>query len=157
MLFQLALLLPLALSAHAVHPWEDNCDGDWLACRAATIKAIFNATTTPSRVPDYIIKDDNYTMKGLPGPADGTGVGAVSWKNNLTRLIWTMEGPFITLNTTVLYSLNTSGRTPANYDPPHDGQYKPGSGPGIPAAGTNFNTSFAPQVCCGRPVFGPCN
>ena len=54
-----------------------------------------------------------------------------------------MSGPFITLNTTVLYSLNTSGRAAANYNPP---PYAKGSGPGIPPAGSSFDNSFAPEV-----------
>jgi hypothetical protein len=55
-----------------------------------------------------------------------------------------MTGPFLTLNTTVLYSLNTSGRAPANYNPP---PYNKGSGPGIPPSGSTWETAFAPQVC----------
>lgn len=136
----LVLLLPLAADAVV---WEDKCDGDWLKCRANTIKAIFNSTTTPARDPDFVIPYPNYTMKGLPGPGSGTGVGNVEWENNLTALVWTMTGPFLTLNTTVLYSLNTSGRAAANYNPP---PYSGNSGPGIPPAGTTFDTSWAPQV-----------
>lgn len=87
------LCTALLHSAAAAAPYKDNCSGDWVACRAATIKAIFNATDTPRRDPDYIFKEDSsYTMNGLPGPANGTGVGDVSWKNNMTRLIWTMTG-----------------------------------------------------------------
>ena len=71
-----------ALATAAV--WQDNCDGDWAKCRANTIKAIFNATTTPSRDPDYTIPYPDYRMKGLPGPGAGTGVGDVEWENNLT-------------------------------------------------------------------------
>ena len=62
--------------------------------------------------------NSEYVMAGLPGPGNGTGTGAVSWTNNLTALVWTIKSEFITLNTTVLYSLNTSSRAPANYDPP---------------------------------------
>ena len=140
LLLQLALLLPL--SAHAV-VWEDKCGGDWLQCRANTIKSIFNSTSTPARDPDFTIPYSDYRMKGLPGPGNGTGVGNVEWENNLTALVWTMTGPFLTLNTTVFWSLNTSGRAAANYNPP---PYSGTSGPGIPPAGTTFDTSFAPQV-----------
>jgi hypothetical protein len=54
-----------------------------------------------------------------------------------------MTGPFLTLNTTVFWSLNTSGRAAANYNPP---PYSGSAGPGIPPAGTTFDTSWAPQV-----------
>ena len=65
----------------------DKCSGDWATCRANTIKAIFNSTTTPSRAPDHIMPYTDYRMKGLPGPGTGTGVGNVQWENNLTALI----------------------------------------------------------------------
>ena len=55
-----------------------------------------------------------------------------------------MTGPFITLNTTVLYSLNTSSRATANYNPP---PYSKGSGPGIPTAHDPWGQAdgYAPQ------------
>ena len=46
-------------------------------------------------------------MNGLPGPGRGSFVGNVSWTNNLTALVWTIRGKFVTLNATVHYSLNT--------------------------------------------------
>ena len=64
-----------------------------------------------------------------------------------------MTGPFITLNTTVLYSLNTSGRAAANYNPP---PYAKGSGPGIPPAGSSFDNSFAPEVAPQK-ISGTCS
>eukprot|EP00729_Bicosta_minor_P007347 gene7347-25692_t len=81
----------------------------------------------PGGGPQVQYAGDTYTMNGLPGPGNGTGVGDVQWENNLTALVWTMTGkqfdtpapwPFLTLNTTVLYSLNTSSRAAANYNPP---------------------------------------
>lgn len=51
-----------------------------------------------------------YMMSGLPSPGNGSGVGDVKWANNLTALVWTITSPFISLNSTVLYSLNTSSR-----------------------------------------------
>jgi hypothetical protein len=123
-------------------PWQDECAGDWASCRQNLIRAIFNASETPSRDPDFIVSNANWSMSGLPGPGHGTGVGEVQWTNNMSQLIWTMTGPFISLNTTVLYTLNTSGRAAANYNPP---PYKAGSGPGIPQPGS-FETSYAPQV-----------
>ena len=95
MMLPLAVLLPalLPLCANAVQ-WEDKCDGDWLQCRANTIKSIFNASSTPARDPDFTIPYPDYRMKGLPGPGSGTGVGNVEWENNLTALVWTMSGPF---------------------------------------------------------------
>lgn len=91
------------------------CDrGEWLECRVALTRAIFNSSVVPDRLPDYVLSDDSFVMHGLPGPGTGTGVGAVSWTNNLTRLVWTMRSHFLpapgALNATVLYSLNTSSR-----------------------------------------------
>eukprot|EP01079_Euglenida_sp_SAG-EU17-18_P005699 gene5699-5644_t len=43
--------------------------------------------------------------------------------------VWTISGPHISLNSTVLYSLNTSSRSPSNYPPP---PYTKGQGPGAP-------------------------
>ena len=52
------------------------------------------------------IVDVDYEMRGVAGPGTG-GAGSYTWKNNLTKLIWEIKTPFLTLNTTVLYSLNT--------------------------------------------------
>jgi hypothetical protein len=122
------------------------------------IQAIFNTSTVPGRAPDYILPNggpqvvgpivpegSNYVMSGLPGPGNGTGVGAFEWENNLTALVWTMTGPFLTLNTTVLYSLNTSSRAPANYGPP---PYAKGAGPGGPSPDLPWGGAdgYAPQT-----------
>ena len=67
----------------------------------------------------------NYAMHGFPGPGDGVGdVSGNSWSNNMTALVWTIQTPFITLNSTVYHTLNTSGRAPRNW--PQDGPSMPG-------------------------------
>jgi hypothetical protein len=98
-----------------------ECDGkDWAGCRKNMISQIFNTSgELPDKsTPDYIIKEPEYEMNGFPAPGQGSGVGKVSWKNNLQKLIWTMKSPFLTLNTTVFHTFNTSGNAPANYPPP---------------------------------------
>jgi hypothetical protein len=52
-------------------------------------------------------------LSGFPGPGDGVGdVSHNSWSNNMTSFVWTIASPFVTLNSTVYYTLNTSGRAP---------------------------------------------
>jgi hypothetical protein len=52
-------------------------------------------------------------LAGFPGPGDGVGdVSHNAWDNNMTSLVWTITSPFVTLNATVYYTLNTSGRAP---------------------------------------------
>eukprot|EP00035_Acanthoeca_spectabilis_P037152 m.43759 g.43759 ORF g.43759 m.43759 type:complete len:437 (-) comp8466_c0_seq1:2478-3788(-) len=107
-----------------------SCDGtDWTGCRSAFADAVFGESVS-ARAPDYVVPRKDYVMTGLPGPGSGTGVGEVSWTNNLTELVWTIKSEHITLNSTVLYTLNTSSRAPANYNPP---PYGKGQGPGIPS------------------------
>ena len=128
--------------------------GQWNECRTAFQRALFdNRTSVPPRVPDFILKHGGprvsrlnngaapYTMVGLPGPGNGTGVGNVSWSNNLTALVWTIRGPFLDLNSTVLYSLNTSSRAPANYNPPPYGS----------TSGRNDNNSGASSTGPNQP------
>lgn len=116
-------------------PLLPDCDGlDWLACRNNMISSIFNVSVDaasntaplPTRaVPDYVIPNPEYCMKGFPGPGNGVGnINNNSWTNNMTTLIWTIESPFIKLNSTVFHTLNTSGSAPRNW--PHDGPSMPG-------------------------------
>ena len=51
-----------------------------------------------------------------------------------------MHGKYITLNSTVLYSLNTTSRAPANYNPP---PYRAGQGPGYPKPNDPWGQSSA--------------
>ena len=107
----------LALAAGECDPSKG-----WLTCRQNLIAQIFNRTdgTLPdASEPDFVIDESaTYEMRGWPGAGTGTGVGDVAWKNGLKRLVWTMRSPFLELNTTVLWSHNTSGNAPANYPPP---------------------------------------
>ena len=114
-------------------------DGEYKSCRAALQAALFNSSTLPARPPDFVLADGGpqvaragakYVMSGLPGPGNGTSVGAAcAWENNLTAFVWTIHGKFFSLNSTVFWSLNTSSRAAVNYNPP---PYKPGSGPHCP-------------------------
>lgn len=113
--------------------------GKFRECRQSLIEAIFNESTLPARAPDFILPNGGpqvdrggnaiYTMNGFPSPGNGSFVGDVSWENNLTALVWTMTTPHLTLNTTVLYSLNTSSRATANYGP---GPFPKGGSPLFP-------------------------
>ena len=64
------------------------------------------------------------TIAGLPGPGKGTGVGGVSWKIGLKKLVWTLGLPrggmpagMLRLNSTVWWSRNTTGDAPSNSPP----------------------------------------
>ena len=120
----------LVAAAAMQDPLLPDCTGGnisaWLACRQNLINALFNASSLPSRSnPDYVVPMPNYAMHGFPGPGDGVGdVSGNSWSNNMTVLVWTIETPFITLNSTVYHTLNTSGRAPRNW--PQDGPSMPG-------------------------------
>eukprot|EP00039_Didymoeca_costata_P021687 m.2767 g.2767 ORF g.2767 m.2767 type:complete len:578 (-) comp2586_c0_seq1:73-1806(-) len=104
------------------------CNGsNYTQCRDNLIKHVFNTTTgtLPSRsTPDYIEDWQNWSMHGLPGPGQGTGVGNVSWRMALKKLVWTigkegygMREGMLRLNATVWYSRNTSGAAPSNSPP----------------------------------------
>ena len=61
--------------------------------RAALWRAVFNTTTDQlptTSTPDYVEDHGEYEMRGLPGPGQGTGVGDVSWKMGLQKLVWTI-------------------------------------------------------------------
>jgi hypothetical protein len=132
------------------------CDGvtvSWADCRAALIQKIFNRTTLPDQAePNSIELLSAYNMSGWPSPGRGvvpappppsqsnaTGGSAVqstppyAWANGLQRLTWNISSPFISLNSTVHYSFNTSGNAPANYPPP----------PSQPGHPTDSNPDFA--------------
>ena len=110
------------------------CDGEsvlWQDCRAALVQEIFNRSTLPDRSMPDSVEDltERYNMSGWPSPGQGvdpsvtaTAPGAspssYSWANGLQRLTWNISSPFISLNSTVHYSFNTSGNAPANYPPP---------------------------------------
>jgi hypothetical protein len=89
------LLLHLNLIP-ALVPLPVQCDGtDLSACRKELWKYVFNTTTgaLPSKSePDFITHPD-WEMRGLPGPGQGTGVGNVSWKMGLQKLVWTIGAP----------------------------------------------------------------
>jgi hypothetical protein len=59
--------------------------------------------------------------------------------------VWTIRSEHITLNSTILYTLNTSSRAPANYNPP---PYAAGAGPGIPSPDAPWgeNTDYYPTT-----------
>jgi len=144
----LATLMSVARAAEFKPPnWLAECKPpDWLGCRAALLTE-WGVDTAP-RKPDWVLPDGGhqvrrggkdcnksdcsgipYTMNGFPSPGDGSHLGAVKWQNNLTALVWEMKSEYLTMNTTVLYSLNTSSRAPANYNPP---PYANGKGPSQP-------------------------
>ena len=120
------LLLHLNL-VPALVPLPVQCDGtDLSACRKELWKYVFNTTTgaLPSKSePDFITHPD-WEMRGLPGPGQGTGVGNVSWKMGLQKLVWTIGAPgggmrpgMLRLNSTIWYTRNTTGDAPSNSPP----------------------------------------
>ena len=126
---------------------ETYCDGEsvsWAQCRAALIQKIFNSTSLPQKAqPDSVEEVLSYEMSGWPSPGAGVlpkeGLAESSpygWKNGLQRLTWNISSPFISLNSTVLYSFNTSGNAPANYPPPP-------AAPGHPTPASPGFDSFA--------------
>ena len=106
-----------------------GCDGsNYTACRARLVDAVFGTAggALPTRAsPDYVEDLSNWTMRGLPGPGQGTGVGkGVAWKMGLQKLTWTIGGSgggmpngMLRLNATVWYSRNTTGDAPSNSPP----------------------------------------
>lgn len=96
-------------------------DDSWKTLRHLLLSVHLTSLTLPSRQ----VPMPNYAMHGFPGPGDGVGdVSGNSWSNNMTALVWTIQTPFITLNSTVYHTLNTSGRAPRNW--PQDGPSMPG-------------------------------
>ena len=57
-------------------------------------KRLFSFSSLPSRPPDSVEVMHDYRMSGLPIPGNGSGIGNVSWANNLTKLVWTIESSF---------------------------------------------------------------
>jgi hypothetical protein len=138
------LQLPAVFAAAAGSKINTLCDGvtvSWVDCRAALIQKIFNRTSLPDQAePNSIEVLSGYNMSGWPSPGqgvvpappptpNGTSVDgtistagasapAYAWANGLQRLTWNISSPFISLNSTVHYSFNTSGNAPANYPPP---------------------------------------
>ena len=117
MLAGFGVVLTSWLLACADSAASERCSSDWLACRKRLSLAIFNSTTLPARPPDFSfagggpqVGGSEFEMHGLRGPGNGTGVGDVSWGNNLTTFVWTIRSAFLELNATVFFSLNTSGR-----------------------------------------------
>lgn len=109
-------------------PKIPRCNGtDYDDCRRALWKYVFNTTTggLPTKAaPDYIEEMADWEMKGLPGPGQGTGVGNVSWKMGLQKLVWEIGRPgggmragMLRLNSTVWFARNTSGDAPSNSPP----------------------------------------
>ena len=78
-------------------PEIPECDGtDYGACRKSLWKYVFNTTTgeLPTKAaPDYVTELPDWEMKGFPGPGQGTGVGKVSWKMGLQKLVWEIGRP----------------------------------------------------------------
>jgi hypothetical protein len=105
-----------------------QCDGkDWTACRKGLWKYVFNTTTgeLPTKAkPDWVTDLPDWEMKGFPGPGQGTGVGNVSWRMGLQKLVWEIGRPgggmrpgLLRLNSTVWFARNTTGDAPSNSPP----------------------------------------
>lgn len=82
------------------------------------VAAAFGSPVLPTKsAPDYVEDWSDWAMHGLPGPGRGTGVGNVSWKMGLQKLVWTIDGGMLALNASVWFSRNTSGDAPSNSPP----------------------------------------
>ena len=136
--FIISLLSIFIVSSSSSTIATTKCASDWINCREAITKAVFGVKELPTREPDNVEVLSNYQMSGFPSPGVGSGLGNVSWTNNMTKLTWTMKSKFLTLNATVFHTLSTTYRAPANYPPgpyPRNNSY----GPGQP---TETNTPF---------------
>ena len=58
-----------------------------------------------SIIPGATKQCKRYEMSGLPGPGKGTGVGGVSWKIGLKKLVWTLGIYYIYIYIYKYYSL----------------------------------------------------
>ena len=136
--FIISLLSIFIVSSSSSTIATTKCASDWINCREAITKAVFGVKELPTREPDNVEVLSNYQMSGFPSPGNGSGLGNVSWTNNMTKLTWSMKSKFLTLNATVFHTLSTTYRAPANYPPgpyPRNNSY----GPGQP---TETNTPF---------------
>ena len=88
---------PCLPPTHYKGPPIPQCNGtDYAVCRRSLWKYVFNTTTglLPSKAaPDYVTELPDWEMKGFPGPGQGTGVGNVSWKMGLQKLVWEIGRP----------------------------------------------------------------
>ena len=132
-------------------PWPDVCppEGDaeagcspyaptptapWLAVRENLINALFGVTSgaLPSAsTPDFVVPIAGATSQGCWCSTLGNcNAKSCAWETNLTQLIYTISVPVnasftLTLNSTVFWSLNSSGVAPIPYGGPFEPAFPP--------------------------------
>ena len=95
--FIISLLSIFIVSSSSSTIATTKCASDWINCREAITKAVFGVKELPTREPDNVEVLSNYQMSGFPSPGNGSGLGNVSWTNNMTKLTWSMKSKFLTL------------------------------------------------------------
>lgn len=98
---------------------------DWLSIRANLINTLFGVKDgkLPTTGPDYIIPSNGPTSQGCWCSTLGNcPSSSCQWESNQTKLIHTITVPVnasftLVLNSTVTWTLNTSGVAPINYNP----------------------------------------
>ena len=113
---------PLGCVPYAPPPLQPT---DWLTIRANLINTLFGVKDgrLPTAGPDYIIPVEGPTSQGCWCSTLGNCPAAsCRWSSNQTKLIHTITVPVnssftLVLNSTVTWTLNTSGVAPITYNP----------------------------------------
>jgi hypothetical protein len=134
-------------------PWPDVCDGsqasayctryapplaqpiDWLGVRANLINVIFGRSNgslpTENALPDAIIPVSGNTSSGCWCSTLGNcDANSCSWASNMTKLVFSISAQVnasfnLVLNSTVFWTLNTSGVASVLYGGPDDPYFPP--------------------------------
>jgi hypothetical protein len=146
------LVWPVFASAADVctQPWPDVCNGtesslhctpyapplpeptDWLAVRSALINSVFgrtNGSLPESSTPDNIIPVAGNTSSGCwCSTLSNCEASECSWSSNMTKLVFTISANVnatfdLVLNSTVFWTLNTSGVAAVVYGGPDEPQF----------------------------------
>lgn len=115
-------------------PYGPTPTAPWLAVRADLVNALFGVTDgllPSSPAPDYVVPIPGTTSRGCWCSTLGNcNASECAWASNLTQLIHTITVPVnasftLTLNSTVFWSLNTSGVAPLAYGTPFEPSFPP--------------------------------
>lgn len=116
------------------HPYAPPPTAPWLAVRAGLINALFGVSDgqLPSApTPDHVLPVPGATSRGCWCSTLGNcDASSCAWASNMTQLIHTISVPVnasftLTLNSTVFWTLNTSGVAPLMYGTPLEPGFPP--------------------------------
>ena len=108
------------------HPYGPTPTSPWSTVRADLVNALFGVTDgrLPSTsAPSYVVPVPGATSRGCWCSTLGhCNASSCAWSSNMTQLVHTISVPVnasftLTLNSTVFWSLNTSGVAPVAYGP----------------------------------------